>query len=254
MAFLTRNGVRLHYQVAGDGPPLLLHHGFAGSLAGWRHFGFASPLQSHYRLILPDARGHGLSDKPHDIEAYALQERVDDVLAILDALQIERTHFMGYSMGGMVAFGMAQCAPQRLRSLVIGGAHPYEDHSWDGFHGIDGNDGDAFIAAFETALNERLSDKVRAQVRGNDLLALSAAAQQPRPSMEHVLPALNMPCLLYCGDADIRHAAVRRCADALADARFASLPGLSHFESLMRSDMALPHILPFLERQAQPVS
>lgn len=250
MPFLIRNGVRLHYQVTGVGPPLVLHHGFAGSLSAWRHFGFTQLLQSHYRLILLDARGHGLSDKPHDAGAYSLSERVDDVLAVLDALQIERAHFFGYSMGGWVAYGLAQQAPHRLKSLIIGAAHPYEDHSWDAFAGIDGRDPDAFIAAFETVLNERLSAEVKALVLSNDLQALSAAAHQQRPSMENILSAIDTPCLLFCGDADARHAAVQRCAASLPNGRFVSLPGLSHFAGLMRSDLVVPQVLPFLNNQA----
>ena len=67
--------------------------------------------------------------------------------------------------------------------------------------------------------------------------------------MEHILPAIEVPCLLYCGDADARHAAVQRCAAALPDGRFVSLPGLGHFTAMMRSDIVMPHILPFLNEQ-----
>jgi pimeloyl-ACP methyl ester carboxylesterase len=250
MPFLTHNGIRLHYQVIGVGPPLVLHHGFGGSLAAWRHFGFTPLLQARYRLILLDARGHGLSDKPHDTGAYTLRERTGDVLAVLDALQIERAHFFGYSMGGWVGYGLAQQAPHRLKSLVLGAAHPYEDHSWDAFAAIEGNDTDAFIAAFETVLDERLSAEVKALVLGNDLHALSAAARQTRPSMASILPAIDTPCLLFCGDADARHAAVRRCAEMLRNGCFVSLPGLSHFAGLMRSDLVLPQVLPFLDAQS----
>ena len=246
MAFLLRDGVRLHYQVTGDGPPLVLHHGFGGSWSAWRYFGFVQQLRSHYQLIMPDARGHGLSGKPHDPRAYSLSERIDDILAILDELRIERTHFLGYSMGGLVGYGLGRRAQDRLRSLIVGAAHPYEDHSWDVFERVDGSNPTAFIAALETALDERLSEDMKANVLNNDLWALSAAAKQKRPSMEHMLPAIALPCLLYCGETDSRHAAVRQCAAALPSGRFASLPGIGHFEGMMRSDLVLPHVMPFL--------
>lgn len=246
MAFLLRDGVRLHYQVTGEGPPLVLHHGFGGSWSAWRYFGFVQQLKAHYRLIMPDARGHGLSGKPHDLRAYSMSERIDDVLAILDELRIEKTHFLGYSMGGLVAYGLARRAQHRLLSLTIGAAHPYEDHSWDVFAGIDGSNPTAFIAALETALGERLTDEVRTTMLANDLWALAAAAKRKRPAMEHILPGIALPCLLYCGDADARHAAVERCAAALPHGRFVSLPGIDHFAGMMRSDLVLPHVLPFL--------
>jgi pimeloyl-ACP methyl ester carboxylesterase len=249
MAFLIRDGVRLHYQTTGAGPPLVLHHGFAGSWSAWRYFGFVQQLKAHYQLIMPDARGHGLSGKPHDVRAYSMSERIDDVLAILDELKIERAHFFGYSMGGLVAYGLARRAQHRLRSLIIGSAHPYEDHSWDVFANVDGSNPAAFIAALETALNEHLSDEVKAAVLSNDLWALSAAAKRKRPSLEHVLPAISIPCLLYCGEADARHAAVERCAAALPAGSFVSLPGAGHFAGMMRSDLVLPHVLPFLAEQ-----
>ena len=67
--------------------------------------------------------------------------------------------------------------------------------------------------------------------------------------MEHVLPAISIPCLLYCGDADARHAAVERAAAALPAGRFVSLPGIGHFAGMMRSDLVLPHVLSFLAEQ-----
>jgi pimeloyl-ACP methyl ester carboxylesterase len=249
MAFILRDGVRLHYQVVGDGPPLLLHHGFGSSWAAWRHFGFVDQLKLHYRLIIPDARGHGLSGKPHDPRAYSMSERIDDVLAILDDLQIERTHFFGYSMGGLVAYGLARRARHRLRTMIIGAAHAEADPRWDVFSGVDGSDPDAFIAAMETAVNEVLSPQARATIISNDLRALAAAAKSGRPALEYILPSMHISSLLYCGDADSRHAAVQRCAAALPEGRFVSLPGLDHFTTMMRSDLVLPHVLSFLATQ-----
>ena len=69
--------------------------------------------------------GHGASDKPHDPDAYVLNRRVADVVAVLDALDIAKALFWGYSMGGWIGFGIAKYASERVRALVIGGQHPY---------------------------------------------------------------------------------------------------------------------------------
>ena len=64
MPFATNNGLRIHYQIEGSGPPLVLQHGFTGSINGWRRYGYVEALAGDYRVVLVDARGHGQSDKP----------------------------------------------------------------------------------------------------------------------------------------------------------------------------------------------
>jgi len=251
MPFAHSAGRRIHYEINGNGPDLLLHHGFTSSSQAWRFFGFTEVLQQHYRVIVPDALGHGLSDKPHDSSAYTLQQRAADVVAVLDDLQIKQVHFFGYSLGGWVGYGLVRHARHRLRSLILGAAHPYADNSWDAFKGIDGSDAAAFITAFESVLNERISDEVRMLVRANDLQALAAAAQQPRLDMAELLAQIDLPCLMFCGDADARHAAVTRATAQLTQGQFVSLPGVTHFGGLMQSKLVLPPVLEFLAAQRQ---
>jgi pimeloyl-ACP methyl ester carboxylesterase len=95
MPYANHKGVRIHYEVDGTGPPLVLEHGLGTSLELWRLTGFAEPLKSDYQLILVDPRGHGASDKPHDPEAYRMAFRVADVVAVLDDLQIGKAHYCG---------------------------------------------------------------------------------------------------------------------------------------------------------------
>ena len=70
MPYVNSQGLRIHYQVEGDGPPLVLQHGFSDSLESWYDFGYVDALKPDYTLILVDARGHGQSGKPHDPDAY----------------------------------------------------------------------------------------------------------------------------------------------------------------------------------------
>lgn len=89
---------------------------------------YLSALKSLRRLIRVDARGHGASDKPHDPSAYNLDFRVADVTAVLDDLDIRQTDYFGFSMGDWIGFGLAMYAPIRIRSLILGGAHPYAEN------------------------------------------------------------------------------------------------------------------------------
>ena len=245
MPYVDNKGIRIYYEVDGNGTPLVLQHGSASSLQTWRQCGYVEELKNDFQCILIDARGRGKSDKPHVGEAYTLRSHVSDVVAVLDELQIRSAHYWGYSMGGWIGFGMAQFAPERLRALIIGGAHPYEDRSFAAFERVDGSDPDAFIAAFEAALHERMSPERRPYVLANDLRAL-AASMQIRSSMEAVLPTIRVPSLLYVGEADNRHAAVKSCVGHIPGGRIATLPGLNHSEVMLRSDLVLAHVIKFL--------
>ena len=77
MPYTTNQGVRIHYQVEGEGPPLVMQHGFTDSIETWYELGYVDTLKHDYRLILVDARGHGHSDKPRTPDAYemALESR-----------------------------------------------------------------------------------------------------------------------------------------------------------------------------------
>lgn len=87
----THGDIRIHYEIEGEGPPFVLHHGSFAYGADWRDLGYVEELRRGNQLILIDARGHGASFKPHDSAAYAMVLRVSDVIAVLDHLQIIST-------------------------------------------------------------------------------------------------------------------------------------------------------------------
>ena len=179
MPYVTNQGVRIHYDVDGSGPPLVLQHGWTFNNELWYRFGYVDALKPHHRLVLIDARGHGASEKPHDRAAYAWPVNIDDTLAVLDDLGIAKAAFWGYSMGGAIALGLAQHAPHRVSALIVGGATAYPRSLWTF---PDGNNPDAFISWLETTLNVSVSSEFRALLLSSDLRALAAAAQD-RPSM-----------------------------------------------------------------------
>lgn len=111
----------LHVELRGDGAPLLLLHGFTGCGRDWQYAG-RDALQPGHRLIVPDARGHGLSDNPGGAFDHRLCAR--DALALLDALGIERCHAIGLSLGGNTLLHMACMQPARIAGMVIVSATP----------------------------------------------------------------------------------------------------------------------------------
>ncbi len=114
MPYAYNQGVRIHYEVEGEGPPLVLQHGITGNLESWHRRGFVAGLKNSYRLILVDARGHGASDKPHDSKAYTGGSMAGDVIAVLDDIKLGKSHYFGYSMGGLIGFAIAKHAPERF--------------------------------------------------------------------------------------------------------------------------------------------
>jgi pimeloyl-ACP methyl ester carboxylesterase len=244
-------GVRIHYSVQGDGPPLLLHHGSGSNGAAWLKLGYAKPLRERYRLVLIDARGHGQSDKPHDRASHTLALRVGDVIAVLDALDIPEVHFFGYSMGGWIGFGMAELAPKRLRSLVIGGAHPFADPFVSDVELAEARDAEGFIRAMESVLGERVSDDTRRFLLRNDAPAVIASLKERTP-LDRVLAQIDVPALLFAGTADRRHDLVEQAAARIRRATFVSLPGCNHLQTLANAEQVLPHLQRFLQVASAP--
>lgn len=116
------HGIEMHYEIDGEGEPLLLLHGGGGSHEDWVHAG-RGEFSSEYKLILPDARGHGRSSNP--VETITHRQCALDTLALLDHLKIERCRAIGLSMGGNILLHMATLQPKRIQSMILVSATMY---------------------------------------------------------------------------------------------------------------------------------
>lgn len=112
---IRSNGIDIHCEISGSGPWLALSHSLCCDGAMWQPQ--MAALETRFTVLRFDTRGHGGSDAPAG--AYSFEQLTDDVLGLLDALQIERTHFCGLSMGGMLGQHLALKAPQRIGRLVL---------------------------------------------------------------------------------------------------------------------------------------
>ena len=119
---LVVNGVRIHLAEAGEGPPLVLLHGWPQHWWSWREL--IGPLARDYRVICPDVRGMGWSDIPRD--GYDLRTLAEDVLALLDELGLERVRLAGHDWGFLTGYAVCFLAPQRVERFVpMGGVTPW---------------------------------------------------------------------------------------------------------------------------------
>src|SRR4051794_23855331 len=111
------NGTGIEVEVEGDGRPVVLLHGFPDSGRLWRNQ-VPALRDAGLQVIAPDLRGYGASDKPDDVESYAIPFLAADVLAVLDHLGVERAHVVGHDWGAALAWAIAAFAPERVDHLV----------------------------------------------------------------------------------------------------------------------------------------
>jgi pimeloyl-ACP methyl ester carboxylesterase len=219
----TDDGVRLHVEETGSGTPLLFVHEFAGDLRSWepqvRHF------SSRYRCVAYNARGYPPSDVPSDLSSYSQARAVADAVAVLDALEIERAHVIGMSMGGFAALHLGLDHPERVLSLVAAGcgygAHP---DAREGFRRESQAIADAFRQEGSAALAERYAvGPARVQLQNKNPEAWNLFArhlaehsaegaaltmlgvQRERPSLYEAkdrLAQVRVPALILAGDED----------------------------------------------------
>ena len=254
MPYAMNDGLRIHYEVAGSGEPLLLYHGLTGSGERWRDTGYVAGLADAYCLILIDARGHGESDKPHDQAVYGRDRQAADVVAVLDELDIDAVRFWGHSMGGDVALTLGRDHPDRVSALVVTGYSPFaaagdeaaEMAAWatDLQGGMEG-----FVAGYERR-HGPLPDDARSRWLANDGAALAACVSsmiaEADGSQVADLPTIKTPVMLLVGTEEPFVEQAREAAGLLPRGVYVPLEGLDHVQTFFRSDLVLPHVRAFL--------
>ena len=225
----------------GDGVPVVILGGFLDPVSLVRDAPIASALQQfagEFRLVFVDHRGHGRSDKPHEAEGYAMPLRVADVVAVLDALGIARAHVVGLSWGGRLAFGIAEHAPERVRSLVVVGQQPYAIDPEGPLARLVGQaleaskeEGiEALVRAFE-AVTGRYPEHVRAAYLACDAAAMRAAfaAAMSEGDVSGRLGEWRVPCLICVAADDVDFfEQARRAAEEIPGGEFVSIDGTDH--------------------------
>lgn len=257
MPIVNRHGVRVFFEDEGRGPPVLLHTGGAGDGRMWTLAGYTGFLSGARRLAL-DHRGHGRSDQPQGLRAHRIQEYVDDVIAVLDAAQVERAAFVGYSAGATVGYLVAAGHPDRCSALVAIGSVPSPD--WEPTTGATGR-GDRIRSLGVQALIEGLvaeeSEPAPEWLVGNlvetpsEMFALMTDAWAPEPDPWAVLPEIEAPTLLVAGSEELGGDDPALAAARLPHGRCIVLPGYGHLQTFWHGEVTGPVVVEFL-RSAVP--
>lgn len=243
---VSRDGTHIAYEQHGEGPAVLLLHGFSETGASWTQAGYTDALLAlGYRVVLIDARGHGASGRPTDADSYAGPHRLADLAAVLDALDLPRAAFMGFSMGGVGALAAAAFLPERVSAAIALGAHPFaEDLGW--LRDLLSGGMAGWLSAVDAAVGG-IDPESRRRIAGNDIAALRASVARDRPDFAGRLAASGRPVLALLGDRDPRY----RAAEALARlpaTEVLTLHGVDHFGTFLASRDRMSEIAAFLSR------
>jgi pimeloyl-ACP methyl ester carboxylesterase len=252
MPYAQNQSVRIHYEVEGGGPPILLAYGLLGSVTLWRETGYIDRLKDEATVIAFDARGHGRSDKPHEPEAYTREALAGDVVAVMDALDLPKVHFWGYSMGAFVGYTMAEYHQDRLLSLILGGAAPFQAKPADTnpavelfTRGVEEGSG-AVIQVIEQ-LQGPMPGPLRRNLETVDWEAMVAYSRCGRSNLEEEACRIRVPCLLYAGDGDEEpHQYGQEAARTQPNTRFLSVPGHNHTTGSDVAEKLVPEVLAFV--------
>lgn len=246
---LTIRGVSYHIEMKGQGQPLLLLHGFTGSLNTWQFF--ESTCSDHFKLVMIDIIGHGKTDCPADPQRYTMREASKDIVVLLDQFHLDRVHVLGYSMGGRLALSFASLFPERVRSLILESASPglrtaaerkaRRIHDQDLAESIMKDGILSFVDSWENVplfdtqkrLPQSIQDNVRKERLSNrkeglscSLLGMGTGSQPPLWGRLH---ELSFPVLLITGQLDPKFSTIAgEMKQLLRNAEFKSVPGAGH--------------------------
>lgn len=235
-SFASFDGVRIAWREVGAGRPLVLLHGlFSNADMNWLKWGTADALAgSGFRVVMPDHRAHGLSEAPHDEAAYPADVLVRDAEALVRHLGLTGFDLGGYSLGARTAIRLVArgLVPRRL---VLAGM---------GLEGVVRADErtDFFLRVIETRATAKAGTRewMAAQfmkTTGVDPEAVALLLRTQVTTRREELGALGMPTLVVAGADDDDNGSAAALAEALPNARYASIPG-NHMSAVMKPELA----------------
>lgn len=266
MSRIEVNGSSYNVEVEGNGPAILLIHGFTGSASTWKTLGDYLPGMT---TIAPDLLGHGKSDCSPERDRHSMVRAVDDLVRLIRQLSLGRVIVLGYSMGGRLAMHLALRAPEIVDALVLESTSAGIESRQERLaraasdeqlaDEIERDDIAAFMARWEAlplfasqtnlpaAARESLRrQRLRQDPRGlaNSLRGMSVGLQE---SLWKRLPELSMPILIIAGALDRKYCDIARTmSEAVPDARLNVIPDAGHAVHLERPNAFWQTVRTFL--------
>lgn len=260
MPEVDNDGVRIHYEVEGSGPSVVLVTGAGGDLRMWRDAGYIEGL-AEFRTILVDRRGRGKSDYPREVEQHRIPKFVEDVARVLDQLQVDVAGFWGYSNGIYLGLAFGAAHPERLQALVGTGSlsnlnldelPPLDPEKWIA-EDVAAGGVRVDLEHYLKEENDRFPDAIDRNVREGDPLmhALDRLGWRSWHGPKSVYPGFRPPVLMITAEKEDRDGETDRVVQILPNARAVRVPGVGHLGSFYRSDLALERAVPFLREHVR---
>ncbi len=256
------DGVKLYFSTMGQGEPVVLIHGFcANRQVQWILPGIMDQLAKTHHVIAHDNRGHGRSDKPHEVNQYGV-EMVKDVIRLMDHLKLPKAHVVGYSMGGFITMKLLAEHPDRLLSATVGGAGWYRKELPGNINllaeSLEKGEGITPLIQFLTPpgqarpSEDRLRIMNRLLMATNDPKALAACAR----GMKHlVVPETQLkdnrvPLLVLIGDQDPLHVGLDELKKVKPRCHVVELKDANHMNTFSKPDF-IAALKKFLQEPGQ---
>jgi pimeloyl-ACP methyl ester carboxylesterase len=260
MPEVSNRGVKIRYDVAGEGRPLMLLHGWCCDRSWWIEPGYVEQLGSDYRLVNVDIRGHGASDKPHEAAAYTSDALTGDVFAVADAEGLGRFAIWGQSYGGWIAWMTAAASPERVPAIVASGAWdprpvPVSTEPDEWLEALRRGGTRALVELFRKSdgdsFDREFPSWARAVTLRADPEALLAAAA-PELSTDGIpdedLKSFPVPALLIAGELEDENDDAAKVATMIPNGQSLRLPGLGHGGACSAAALTVPTARAFLDR------
>jgi pimeloyl-ACP methyl ester carboxylesterase len=261
MPKIDRDGVKIYYEVhgpvLGEGPPLILTHGYSSTSAMWQ--GQVAALSKRHRLILWDMRGHGQSDYPEDPKAYSEALTVGDIAALLDKVGGGKAIVGGLSLGGYMSLAFYRAHPERVSALLIVDTGPgfKKDDAREAWNKRALDTADRFEREGLDVLKS--ASRERSSVSHRDALGLARAARgmltQRDARVIELLPEIKAPSLVVVGADDTPFlAASDYMAAKIPGAKKVVIPAAGHAVNIDQPQAFIAAVVPFLDGLPKPVA
>lgn len=231
------DGTALAYERHGDGPTIVLVHGFGSSrLQNWKSTGWFTGLtEAGFSIVAMDCRGHGDSGKPHEASSYGHDRMADDVVTVMDSCGLDAAPVCGYSMGGFIGLRLLAAHPDRVTRLAACGigANYLNDSVTNPV--VRQALADALLTPDIDSITDPRGRMFRAfaDQPGKDRLALAACMQAMSPHLPlATLGTLARPVLVVCGEKDDVAGPPGPLAQACGGGRAVIVPGKDHMSAV----------------------